>query len=122
MSLAFAARLSGDANDVGEQIQRAFQLAYGREPDHQELAASRRHITQMTAAHEKTPPAPRPARKPLVHKITSELTGEAFEFVQQEDPSPYEQNLHASDVTPAVRALADFALALLNSNEFVYVY
>jgi hypothetical protein len=54
--------------------------------------------------------------------ITSELTGEQFRFTQQEDPEPYEHNLHASEVSPEVRALADITLVLMNANEFVYVY
>ena len=74
------------------------------------------------AMHRKTPPPPKPESKPLVHQITSELTGETFRFVQQEDPAPYEPNLHPSDAGPETRALADLALVLLNSNEFVYVY
>ena len=63
-----------------------------------------------------------PARKPVIHKIISELTGQVVEFVQQGEPENYEANLHPSDVKPETRALADLMLALLNSNEFVYVY
>jgi hypothetical protein len=122
MALAFAARLETEAPDIDGRIRRGFQLAYSREPDVRELEAARRHVSKMTAYHRQTPPPTKPAKRPLVHKITSELTGESHEFVQQEDPSPFEENLHASEVSPEVRALADFALALLNSNEFVYVY
>jgi hypothetical protein len=122
MALAFAARLALESKDRDKQIVRAFQLAYGRNPDDRELTASRQHISRMLAFHQSTPPAPKPERKPLVHKITSELTGESFEFVQQEDPVPYEENLSESQASPEVRALGDFALALFNSNEFVYLY
>ncbi|MGH9661858.1 MAG: hypothetical protein ACRD96_25140, partial [Bryobacteraceae bacterium] len=59
---------------------------------------------------------------PVVHAITSELTGETFKFEHQPEPVAYEHNLHPSEVGPETRALADLALALLNSNEFVYVY
>ena len=38
-----------------------------------------------------------------------------------EDPVKYEENVHPSEVDAATLALADFALALFNSNEFVYV-
>jgi hypothetical protein len=122
MALAFAARLRSERGDLNGQIRRGFELAYGRPPQPGEIEAARRHIGKMTALHKEKAVPPRPERKPLVHKITSELTGEAFEFVQQEDPSPYEHNLHPAQVGPEVRALADFALVLLNSNEFVYVY
>jgi hypothetical protein len=50
------------------------------------------------------------------------LTGATFEFVQPEDPAPYEANLHPAETAPETRALADLALVLLNSNEFVYVH
>jgi hypothetical protein len=76
-----------------------------------------------TAAHHKaTPPPAKAEKKPIVHTITSELTGEKSSFVQLEDPAPYEENLSPRDVAPSTRALADLALVLLNSNEFVYVY
>jgi hypothetical protein len=122
MALAFAARVHKEGGNVDQQIRRAFQLAFGRDPEARELEASKKHVSKMVVYHRQTPPAPKPERKPLVHKITSELTGEVFEFRQQDDPAPFEANLHASDVSPEVRALGDLALALLNSNEFVYVY
>ncbi|MDZ4797363.1 MAG: PSD1 and planctomycete cytochrome C domain-containing protein [Bryobacteraceae bacterium] len=122
MALAFAARLATSSRDIDTQINQAFELAYGRAPSKEELDASRQHVQRLTAVHEKTPPPERPSKKPLIHKITSELTGESFQFTQQEDTVPYEENLHPSQVSPAVRALADFTLAILNSNEFVYVY
>jgi mono/diheme cytochrome c family protein len=122
MALAFAARVHQKGGSVDEQIRRAFQLAFARDPEASELEAAKKHVARMIAHHRQTPAPAKPTKKPLVHKITSELTGEVFEFIQQEDPAPYEANLHPSDVSPEVRALGDLALALLNSNEFVYVY
>jgi hypothetical protein len=122
MALAFAARLEREGNSLDGRITRAFQLALGRAPDPTELQASRRHVLRMEETHRATPPPPTPQKKPLVHKITSELTGAVFEFVQQDDPAPYEANLQPADVGPSTRALADFALVLFNSNEFVYVH
>jgi hypothetical protein len=122
MSLAFAARLQQQGGDLDSQIRRAFWLAYGRAPEPRELDASRRHIAAMTAHHQSSPPPPQPQKKSVIHKITSELTGETFEFKQQDDPAEFEANLHPSEVGAETRALADFALVLLNSNEFVYVY
>ena len=122
MALAMAARLEKEATTTDERIRRAFRLAFGRSPDTREIQASREHLTRMTAYHKANPAPAKPEKKPLVHKITSELTGETFEFVQDEDPLPFEPNLHPSDVAPETRALSDLALVLLNSNEFVYVY
>jgi hypothetical protein len=76
----------------------------------------------MLAYHQTNPPPAKPQPRPLVHKITSELTGQTSEFLQAPDPAPYEANLHPSAVGPATRALSDVTLMLLNANEFVYVY
>ncbi|HYI96986.1 MAG TPA: PSD1 and planctomycete cytochrome C domain-containing protein [Bryobacteraceae bacterium] len=122
MALAMASRIAKEGRGVDAQIRRAFQLAYGREPEPRELELSRVHVDNMVAFHRGNAPPEKLRHKRLVHKITSELTGQTFEFVQQEDPLPYEPNLHASDVSPQIRALSDLTLTLLNSNEFLYVY
>jgi hypothetical protein len=122
MALAMAARLDKEAPNPEARIRRAFALAYGRAPDSMELAAALKHYQRMLAHHRAHSPAPRPPETPIVHKITSELTGQVQEFVQPKDPRPYEHNLHPSEARPETRALADIALALLNSNEFVYLY
>ena len=54
--------------------------------------------------------------------ITSELTGNEVQIEEDPDPVAYEENLQPSEVGPETRALADVALVLFNSNEFVYVY
>jgi hypothetical protein len=123
MALAMAARIEREASHSREaRVERAFRLAFGRPPEAEEVKATLEHLSRMSAHHRANPPAPRPERKPIVHSITSELTGKTFRFVQQEEPGEYEENLHPSDVSPETRALADLALVLLNSNEFVYVY
>jgi hypothetical protein len=122
MALAMAVRLEREAATTAERIRRAFRLAYGRQPDDRELDLSRAHLKKMTAYHQANPAPAKPEKKPVVHLITSELTGEIFRFVQQEDPATFEANLHPSEVGPETRALSDLALVLLNSNEFVYVY
>ena len=122
MALAFAARVDKDAKGNRPRIHRAFQLAYGRAPGEQEAKAALAHLEKMTRYHETPPPPPPPRRGPVVHTITSELTGETAQFTQQEDPATYEENLLPGEVSAATRALADVALALLNSNEFLYVY
>jgi hypothetical protein len=122
MALAMAARVEKEAGGTDARIGWAFRLAFGRDPEPAELKTSREYLARMTAWHKSTPPTPAAAPKPLVHTITSELTGESFRFVQQEDPELYEENLQARDVGPETRALADLALVLLNSNEFAYVY
>jgi hypothetical protein len=121
MALAFAMRVEKEAPPA-RRIERMFQLAYGREPDMQERKAASGLLVTALELHPRTPPSAKPAKKPLVHMITSELTGEKVAFTQQDDPSEYEDNVHPSEVGPETRALASLALALFNANEFVYVY
>jgi len=122
MALAMANRLHQSERTPEARIERAFQLAFNRAPTAEELRTVLAHLKAMTARHtaEATPARPQP--KPVVHTITSELTGERFQFTHPDDPAEFEHNLHPSAAPPEVRALADVTLTLLNSNEFVYVY
>jgi len=121
-ALAFAARLEKEAGTVEGRIVRAFELAYGRRPEAEELKLSLEHVARMTRMHVAQAPPAVKAAKPIVHGITSELTGENFTFTQMQPEVKYEANLHPSQVSAATRALADLTLTLLNSNEFLYVY
>ena len=120
MSLIMAGRLADlpEAN----QVAYGFRLAYGRSPTDEEIRWSGSFIERMARHHAENAIPPRRPPRDVVHRITSELTGEKFEFVQPAYSGPYEHNPHPSEMPPRTRALADFALALFNSNEFVYVY
>jgi hypothetical protein len=122
MALALAARLEREERTPEARIERAFQLAFSRPPMAGELATVLAHWRVTAERHRQTPPPAKVTPKPVVHSITSELTGERHQFTHPEDPAEYEANLHPSDVTPEVRAMADVALVLLNANEFAYVY
>ena len=119
LGLAFAIRLKEETNRV---IDRAFELAYGRSPSQEERALAERHVEEMTAYHRAHPPAPRRERTALVRALPSQLSGETVHFTEDLPPWEHEENLHASQVGPETRALADLALVLFNSNEFAYVY
>ena len=120
MALALAAKL--DKQPPRAQVRAAFERVLGRLPDAAEEKTTLAALAQLTKQHLATPAPQRPEPKPIVHTITSELTGAQHRFVHQEDPAAYEHNLHPSQTTPAVRALGDVVLALLNTNEFAYVY
>jgi hypothetical protein len=122
MALALAARLEKETKDPEKQIRRAFELAYGRAPEAGEIRIAKSHLSNQTAAYRAAPPPEKKPAAPVIHTIASELTGETSRFMQQPDPARYEANLHPSDVAPETRALAGLALALFNSNEFVYIY
>ena len=119
LALAFAKRLQNETDRV---VDRAFELAYGRSPSEEERALAERHVKEMTAYHHEHAPAPRREREALVRALPSQLSGATFHFTEDLPPWEYEENLHASQVGPETRALADLALVLFNSNEFAYVY
>jgi mono/diheme cytochrome c family protein len=113
MSLALAAKVEKDKDPIASLFSRTLHRA----PSSKERA-------QMTAllAHPLAPLPPKPARKPLVRSLVGEHTGKRFDYQEEASPEAYEENLHASEVSPRARALAELALVLLNTNEFVYVY
>ena len=122
MALAFGARLANLSADPRAQIDHAFRLAYNRVPSEPERARLLQHLKQMADHHRRFPPPARQRRQALVRSITSELTGRRFDLAEEDDPVEYEENLQPHQVGAEVRALADVALVLFNSNEFIYVY
>ena len=122
MALIMAQRIEKEASSLEGQIDRAFQLAYGRAPTEEELQLTRRHLEKMQQHHAAKRPKPRTEPPPVVGTISSELTGEKYEFVQARVAEAYEHNPHPSELGPQTRALADLALGLFNSNEFAYLY
>jgi len=122
MALETAERILAESDDLDGRVETAFRLAFGRAPTADEHALAKSHVERLTAHHADNPAAPRKDPRPIVHTITSELTGEQFRFTQPEEMADYEHNLHPSQAGPEMRAFADLALVLLNSNEFAYVY
>jgi len=122
MALAFAARLEREAAGRGAQVERAFRLAFSRAPDAAERSKSLDYLDRMTAHHRAHPAAPPAPRRPVVRTMITEQAGRPVEVAEDEDPAPYQPNLHPSQVGPETRALADLALVLINTNEFVFIY
>ena len=120
MAVIMAQRI--EAASIADPVGGAYRLAYGRLPSEEERGWTSDFLDRMTGHHAANPVGSRKAPDDVVYHITSELTGERFEFVQPAYSGPYEHNPHPSEVLPETRALADLSLALLNSNEFVYVY
>ncbi len=129
-SVALAARLMKEARGEAQGakakaqvIAHAFQLAYGRAPRAEETQACVEHWNAMTRRHQQTKietPAP-----PLevVREAVEENTGEKFSFQEKLHAyAAFVPDLQPADVPLRTRALADVCLALLNSNEFAYVY
>jgi hypothetical protein len=76
----------------------------------------------MTTHHKANPPQRTELPSKVQRGMVEELTGEMVYW--DEDLSvlkDYERDLMPWEVKPAVRALADVCLVLMNSNEFLYV-
>jgi hypothetical protein len=118
MALAFASRVARASDPLDEMYLRA----YSRTPSAEERLLLTEHLRRRLAWHD-AHPAPKPmSPKPLMRSITSELTGAEVTVEEDDVPVSVEANLRASDVEPRVRALADIALIIFNSNEFIYRY
>jgi hypothetical protein len=103
-------------------LDQTFLLALGRRPGAQEAKLAGDFLRRRESFYRQHPAQPEAPPKPLVRSITSELTGTAVQVEEDQLPVKYEEDLKPSDVNAQVRALADLALALFNTNEFVYVY
>ncbi|MCA9268459.1 MAG: PSD1 domain-containing protein, partial [Planctomycetales bacterium] len=121
-SIAFALRLEREAQAPAERIQRAFQLALGRDATAGEVARLSNYFHDMVEYHRKTPAKPVVYPTEITRSLVEEFTGKAFEY-QEILPvfEKYVADKKAADVAPQTRALADVCLLLLNANEFVYV-
>jgi len=106
-----------------DAITRIFQLTYGRQPSAEEKAACTSHWQAMEKKQAgltfTKPPPPLTVKRDAVE----ENTGEKFSF-QEKLPAyaDFVPDLQPADVDARTRALADVCLALLNSNEFAYLY
>ncbi len=122
MALAFAANLEKLSPNPGALIETAFRRALQRPPSAAEKRRLLAYFEAMRAHHEREAPPPKSAREPLVRSLVGEYTGKRFDFREEVDPDRYEEYLHPSEVSARTRALADVALVLFNTNEFLYVY
>ena len=104
-------------------IDRCFELAFGRSPTAEECRLCLSHWREMKKIQ--TASMPEFSAQPLSIRrdAVEENTGEKFSFEERlhsnEEIVPDRQ---PSDCDARTRALADVCLALLNTNEFVYVY
>lgn len=122
-SVAFALRLERQAKTLEDQVQLAFQLAFGRLAEPDEVSFSIEHIKDRISYHQTHQPEQKFYPTSIKRLCVEEFSGEGFEY--QEKLDIYEDFVSDSklwDVDPETRALADLALVLINSNEFIYIY
>lgn len=124
-SIAFADRVLKER--VGESdeaaVERAFNLVYGRSPMPDELVAALSHWREMTEVQKGIDFEPRNYPVDVTREATDENTGMPFSFDEKLRVfEEYVHDLQPQEVDARTRGFADLCLALLNSNEFVYVY
>jgi mono/diheme cytochrome c family protein len=122
-ALALANRAVQETKNDSDAIARCFQLTFSRPPRADELESCLSHWDKITAllgdAKTLTPKPPLEVRRDAVE----ENTGEKFSFQEKLHAyADFVPDLQPADVPLRTRALADVCLALLNSNEFAYVY
>ncbi|MDF2376916.1 MAG: PSD1 and planctomycete cytochrome C domain-containing protein [Verrucomicrobiales bacterium] len=124
-ALAFADRVLKEREGQSDEmaVRRAFMLAYGRQPVPAEIEASIRHWEEMTGIQRGITFEPRSYPIEITRRAADERTGELFSFDEQlRIYEVYEHDRQPHEVDARTRGFADLCLALLNSNEFVYLY
>jgi len=122
-ALAFAARVLKETKGDNEAVRRAFQLAFGRVPNKAEAGDALQLWRQTTEEQAKRKPEPRSYPTEVIRSANEENTGETFTFVEKLfEYQDYQPDLQPHQVDARTRGFADICLALLNANEFLYVY
>ena len=113
--------LEGEA--LGVPWSDANLRAYGRNPESEEQESAIAHWARIESLQNQVRPAPREYPKEIVREANEENTGEPFTFTERlfvyDD---YQPDVQPHEVDAKTRALAELCLALMNSNEFVYIY
>jgi mono/diheme cytochrome c family protein len=118
-AMAFAVRLTQEAEDPEDQIRRAISLAFGRSADVSEVERLGQYWLEMLAFHEGDNPVAIEYPTVIDRSLVEEFSGKVFPY-QEILPvfEHYQPDLRASDVDAPTRALADVCLLLFNANEF----
>lgn len=122
-ALAFSVRILNEVRDDNEAVQRAFRLAFGRVPDKFEIDAALQLWKVASKEQVSRNPMPRTYPTEVLRTANEENTGQTFTFREKLfEYQDYQPDLQPHQVDARTRGLADLCLALLNANEFLYVY
>ena len=122
-ALALANRAVKETHSDGEAVARCFQLAFSRPPRAEELQACLAHWREIEVLIGNAPPATPKVPLEVRREAVEENTGEKFSFSEKLHAyAEFVPDLQPGAVPAHTRALADVCLALLNANEFAYVY
>jgi mono/diheme cytochrome c family protein len=121
-SIAFALRIGKEATTPEAKIDRAFQLAFGRDAATEERGRLVRYLAEMKDYHAGVTPKPVSYPTKITRSLVEEFSGKTFDY---DEILPafenYTADTKAADVDAETRALADLCLLLLNSHEFLYL-
>jgi hypothetical protein len=122
-ALALANRAVKEGRGDAQVLRRCFVLAFSRQPTPDELQSCLAHWRDIEALLGGAKPAsPKPPLE-VWRDAIEENTGEKFSFSEKLHAyADFVSDLQPGNVPAHTRALADVCLALLNSNEFAYVY
>ena len=122
-ALALANRSVKETKSDDEALTHIFQLVFSRPPqpsERQHCLAHWREIESLIS--NEIPPTQKPPLE-VRRDAVEENTGEKFSFNEKlHANTEFVSDLQPADVPTHTRALADVCLALLNANEFAYVY
>ncbi|MBX7207633.1 MAG: PSD1 and planctomycete cytochrome C domain-containing protein [Verrucomicrobiaceae bacterium] len=122
-ALALATRVLKETKDDKAAIDRCFALVFGRTAKDDEVASCLTHWREMEAVQSKIKPTATKPPLEVRRDAVEENTGEKFSFSEKlHANADFVPDLQPSDRDARTRALADVCLALLNTNEFAYVY
>ncbi|MDP6893451.1 MAG: PSD1 and planctomycete cytochrome C domain-containing protein [Verrucomicrobiota bacterium] len=122
-ALAFSARILKETKNDMEAVRRAFRLAFGRVPDNSEVDAALQLWKVASKEQAERNPMPRTYPTEILRTANEENTGQTFTFREKLfEYRDYQPDLQPHQVDARTRGLADLCLALLNANEFLYVY
>ncbi len=120
--VALASEIAEEYNGQ-ERLENLFTSVYNRKASESEKKKAADYLEKMTKYHDENPVPHREFPKSVEREMFEEMTGESFTLTEHLDIfDDYEADLEMADVSPETRALADLAVVLFNSNEFMYVY
>ena len=122
-ALALANRAMKEADTDEQTVTRCFLLTFSRQPSADELQSCLTHWHDIESLLGDIKPTSTKPPLEVRRDAVEENTGEKFSFNEKLHAySDFVSDLQPADVSLHTRGLADVCLALLNSNEFVYVY
>ncbi len=123
-AVALALRLEEEGGvELKSRVLLAGLLCWNRQMDEDELAEAIAYVQRMEEYHHSNPAQVISYPTSVTRRMFEEMTGEPFEYLEELDVfHAYQADAKDAEVPPSTRALADLAMVLFNTNEFLYVF